>query len=347
MSIDPDVQDEIRELVRSGSVLGVGAAPVCASLSRAITPAWRSTSFPAGIPGLLPHQQLKVDQGNSFAAFVAEIAQLCLDLRLPFWIESPWASFIWSLPSVLKLRERAHVGFWLFDFCRFSTPWRKRTRVLTNTWLRGQKTLCAGCERHVLLRGWCKMRKQLFTKLAEPYPKSLSTTLAMALAGASGDRPEFRRLDASACAKCAKGRIGEAKNPGPKKTTAAERASARAGLKIGTVELVDSKTVKLETRLWDGFLEWILEDCDEESAKLLTCSSATVAPILELYGDFLFRSGATLSAFRHLVAFALRKFPDVKAHSKICWDFVTKWKLWSLWSTGCLFRGLSAKLWLQ
>ena len=92
--LDPDVQDEIRELVRSGSVLGVGAAPVCTSLSRTITPAWRSTSFPTGIPGLLPHQQLKVDQGNSFAAFVAEIAQLCLDLRLPFWIEKPWASFI-------------------------------------------------------------------------------------------------------------------------------------------------------------------------------------------------------------------------------------------------------------
>ena len=54
--------------------------------------------------------------------------------------------------------------------------------------------------------------------------------------------------------KCAKGRIGEAKTPGPKKTTAAQRASARAGLKIGTVELVGSKTVKLEKRLWDGFL---------------------------------------------------------------------------------------------
>ena len=73
-------------------------------------------------------------------------------------------------------------------------------------------------------------------------------------------------------------------------------------------------------------MEWILEDCDEEAAKLLTCSWATVAPILELYGDFLFRSGATLSAFRRLVAFALRKFPDFKVRSTICWDFITKWE---------------------
>ena len=198
--------------------------------------------------------------------------------------------------------------------------------MLANTCLRNQRTLCAGCEKHVLLRGWCKKRKQLFTKLAEPYPKALSTTLAMALSGGSGDRPEFRKLDANACARCAKGRIGEAKNPGPKKTTAAERAAARAGQRIGSVELVDTKTVKLEAKLWDGFLEWVREDSDEQTVELLASTSATVAPLLELYGDHLFRSGATLSAFRHLVAFALRKFPDFKFHSKICWDFITKWE---------------------
>ena len=93
-----------------------------------------------------------------------------------------------------------------------------------------------------------------------------------------------------------------------------------------TLELVGAKTVKLEEKLWGGFLEWIREDCEAESAELLSRSSATVAPLLELYGDFLFRSGATLSAFRHLVAFALRKLPDFKVHSKICWEFVSKWE---------------------
>ena len=73
-------------------------------------------------------------------------------------------------------------------------------------------------------------------------------------------------------------------------------------------------------------MDWVLEDCDAESAELLTSSASTVAPLLELYGDSLFRNGATLSAFRHLVAFALRKFPDFKVHSKICWDFITKWE---------------------
>ena len=147
----------------------------------------------------------------------------------------------------------------------------------------------------------------------------------MTLCGASGDRPEFRKLDASACAKCTHSRIGESKVPGPKKTTAAERANARAGIQIGDVELVRAKTANLELKLWEGFLAWVQEDCDEQTAARLTSSSATVSPLLELYGDFLFRAGATLSAFRHLVAFALRKFPDFRAHSKICWDFITKW----------------------
>ena len=225
--LDCDVQEEVKSLVANGSVIGLGAAPVCSSLSRAITPPWRSPSHPHGIPGLLPHQQAKVDQGNQFAKFVGEIAQLCLDQNIPFWIENPWASFIWNLPELLKLQKVPDVGFWLFDFCRFSTPWRKRTRVLTNTWLRNQRTLCTGRKKHVLLRGRCKERKQLFTKLAEPYPKALSTVLAMGLAGASGDRPELRKLDADSCAKCTHCRIGEAKNPGPKKTTTHDGSESR------------------------------------------------------------------------------------------------------------------------
>ena len=110
--LDPEVQEEIKNLLKNGSVLGLGAAPVCSSLSRAITPAWRSSIFPEGIPGLPAHPQAKVDQGNQFAKFVAEIADLCLQLHIPFWIENPWALFIWSLPDLLKLRERPGVGFW-------------------------------------------------------------------------------------------------------------------------------------------------------------------------------------------------------------------------------------------
>ena len=138
----------MKDLIKSHSILGVGAAPVCSSLSRAITPPWRSREFPEGLPGLPVHQQVKVDQGNSFAAFVAEVAQLCIEFRLPFWIDNPWASFLWSLPELVALRTHSETGFWLFDFCRFNTPWRKRTRVL-QTLVYASRKLCVPAARNM------------------------------------------------------------------------------------------------------------------------------------------------------------------------------------------------------
>ena len=60
----------------------------------------------------------------------------------------------------------------------------------------------------------------------------------------------------------------------PKDLTAAQRATARAGVQLAAVELVGAKTVRLETKLWDGFWAWVSEDCDDESAQLLTSSAA-------------------------------------------------------------------------
>ena len=73
--------------------------------------------------------------------------------------------------------------------------------MLTNTWLRGQKTFCAGWKEQLLFRGRCKKVRQLLTKLAEPSPRALCAALVVALSGATGDRREFRRLDGTASAR--------------------------------------------------------------------------------------------------------------------------------------------------
>ena len=321
-----EVQKEVIELIEQGIFVGIGAAPVCSSMSRAITPAWRTVAQPEGIQGLSSSQQAKVEAGNQFAKFIAQVGMLCLKLDLPFWFENPWLSFLWWIPSIQSLRSEWGVGFWLLDFCVFGTPWRKRTRILTNTQLRGQRTLCPGCKRHQLLRGRSAVHKQSWTKLAEPYPFKLASTIAMVLTGSAGDRPEFRDLDATACAKCTHCRIGESKAPGPRKTTATDRARSRSGVRLSDVNLVEQKTMQLETRLWEGFVEWLMDDCELESVETLLAAAVTVAPFIQLYGDHLFRSGATLTSFRHLVAFATRKFVDFKFHSKVCWDYVSRWQ---------------------
>ena len=112
----------------------------------------------------------------------------------------------------------------------------------------------------------------------------------------------------------------------PKRTTAAERAALRAGVRLEAVSLVEAKTEKLEVKLWEGFLEWLQEDCGAEAARELCALAATLAPLLQLYGEYLFSVGASLSAYRHVIAFAQRRLPDFKFHSKVCWDYVTKWE---------------------
>ena len=61
-----------------------------------------------------------------------------------------------------------------------------------------------------------------------------------------------------------------------------------------------NRMANLEAKLWSGFREWLCEDCDGSAVEDLLSTSSTVAPLLQVYGEFLFRSGASLNSFRHL-----------------------------------------------
>ena len=199
--LDKLVQKEIFGLLDAGAFVGIGAAPSCASMSRAVAPAVRTHAFPEGLPHLTPAQDKKVKEGNEFARFVGKLGIHAQRLAIPFWIENPSCSFLWMQPEMITVQGLPFVGFWVFDCCVFGTAWRKRTRVLTNTGLACQKTFCRGCKRHQVLRGRSKYQRCSWTKVAEPYPKTLSLVIAMALTGAAGDRKEFENLDAASCAR--------------------------------------------------------------------------------------------------------------------------------------------------
>ena len=187
------------------------------------------------------------------------------------------------------------MGFWTGDFCGFGTPWPKRTKFFITTSLQGLKTLCPGCAAHQILRGRSKVHRKSWTCVAETYPRGLALVVAMSLAGACGDRPEYRRLNATTCARCICARIGEAANPGPKKSTTFDRAERRKGIELAEISLVKGQ-------------EWIWRD-------------------LETYGQHLFKIGAPLSSFRHLIAYAQRNLADFRQHAKICWDLVSRWEV--------------------
>ncbi|CAE7664452.1 Rraga [Symbiodinium sp. CCMP2592] len=322
-----EVQNEIRGILQSVRVAALSASPGSGgSFSLASSSGCRTAGHPLGAPRLGPAQSARVTRENKLVEFLLELCWWCYKNSVPFWLENPQGSKAWQLEPVRQLQACPGVGFWKVDFCAFGAPWKKRTRVLTSTHLAGQETTCPGCSVHHRLRERSPHGRLSWTKLAENFPKGLSLVLAMFVAGALGDRPDFKRLDACSCSRSLGLRVGEASHPGPRRPTAETRATRRAGQSLGQVALVEPQTQALEERLWSEFVAWVDVDCSLETAEHLTSVSATVAPLLREYGDELFQIGSSLSYFRHLLAFAQRKFPDFRMHGRICWDAVTRWE---------------------
>ena len=144
------------------------------------------------------------------------------------------------------------------DYCRFGTEWRKRTRFRTNLHVKGQKVFCRCLCRHLQLRGRCKAKNVNYTQLAEPLSRALCSILAACMLVDTQMIAARRKLDIGLCAKCARGRIGEASNPGPK-----PRRTDRAPGSLATVSLLESGTVELRARCMQHFKDWTLKHLGE------------------------------------------------------------------------------------
>ena len=188
--LSPAVRAEVENLMRSGCFVGGGAGPVCSSFSKAITPPVRTQQHPEGISSVSEAMRQKIADGNSFAAWTAKVIRLATTLHLPLWIENPDGSWLWQQPcmqAILStLTSVSPYGLLRVDYCRFGTPWRKRTRFLTTMPCVFDTCLfCAGCRAHTVLRGHAP-NGVLWTRIAEPYPHALCTLLASALAVSAG-----------------------------------------------------------------------------------------------------------------------------------------------------------------
>ena len=214
------LQEQLLGMIRRGFFLAMGAGPVCASFSTAITPPCRTKLYPQGTPWCSLLQQEKNRIGNAQLEFVLRAVCACLERDPPvyFWIENPDSSWIWRQTGKLSWKSvlQAGAGDLRVDYCRFGTEWRKRTRFRTNLHVKGQSAFCRCLRPHVQLRGRCKEKKVNYTRLAEPYPRALCSLLASAMLMDSKQIAAKRPLDVGLCAKCSRGRIGEATNPGPR-----------------------------------------------------------------------------------------------------------------------------------
>ena len=321
--LDPDIQKRVFDLVAAGAFWCFGAAPECASFSRAITPAVRTRAQPAGIQGLSANMQLKVARGNQHASFILSTLLACLLQSMVYWIENPDGSFLWLQDAWLRSGYARHECSYRFDMCRFRTPWRKRTRILTNCGLAGLRELCLGGHSHQVLRGRSKAHQDNWTHVAQVYPRGLCRRLAVELGKSFGLQPLRARLNTSACARADHSRIGEASHPGPARRAPRNERSAADLLAVPMLEPV---TVKLQQRVWDNFEQWLFLHLSEDSVGQVFLCPSLAAHVLRSYGLHLYSAGFPMYELRHLLVVVQHRFPAVKPSLSPAWDILGRWE---------------------
>eukprot|EP00438_Fugacium_kawagutii_P034813 Skav226550 [mRNA] locus=scaffold421:226537:230826:- [translate_table: standard] len=314
-----EVRRKLEKLIENKVFIHVSGAPICASFSRAITPAVRSRSFPLGIPPVRDSMKKRIQDGNSHAAWIGKLIRLCLKLSIFYWFENPDSSFIWMHPSLAELPRNASKKFFKVDFCAFGTKWRKRTRFLTNGRLAGSKRLCPGGHTHIVLRGRAKGKKACWTKLAEPYPGKLCSYLAWAVCADLGiHRPE----PSGPCCRCNTRRIGEASNPGPRKA----KTAARKEGELESVELIRPQTQAIGHRQWASFVFWLQGYAGMNVTDSLWAAPGLLGSLLAAYGKHMYECGKALFNYGHLVVFVQREHPTVKGHLQKAWETISRWE---------------------
>ena len=317
-------QQRILRLLHGGAFLGAGMAPVCASFSRAVTPAVRNVQFPRGLPNISRNMKEKVKVGNMLADFCKTVWIYCLASGISFWCEQPDTSFMWKLKGWDAFADAGSAQVFRASFCRFGTPWRKNTRVATNSRLAGVRMLCQCKVRgHQRLRGYSRTHRAQWTKMAEPYPRGFSVMLAKAVAVDAGWMPKGK-LNLAGCAHVGSLRVGEATNPGP------SRSRSRMASNRDTLEgmpLLMPATLAMEKRLLQEFVNWcLLEIHSIRLDELFAVAPEVLVHLLKTYGDLMFQKGGSLSNLRRLLLAAQRWQPRVRTAMQPAWDLVAKWE---------------------
>ena len=164
-------------------------APVCTSFSVARDRTNRR--YPWGIPKqyLTEAEKEKVDLGNKVFRTDAKIIEELLIHGIPFILENPRSSKAWFLPIMQSLLTHPSIHYVVTDFCQWGTPWKKPTAFMVGNLdtfdsrrlevrCSGPRGLCSRTgQRHFLLTG-SNGKGVPYTRVAQPYPKKLCSSLA-------------------------------------------------------------------------------------------------------------------------------------------------------------------------
>lgn len=255
----------------------------------------------------------KVDSGNLHAKWLSSLINICLEKNIYFWVDNPDSSFLWSLGEWLQLGSQDY---------SCSLSWRKRTRLLTNTHVKGQSRFCSRDHCHQRLVGWSKCYKASWTRVAQVYPKRLCWLISTALLIDGGILKNKRRVDVAAMAKVSNVRIGEAANPGPRRVLLHSRDVGR----LDDAELVEPVTSILAMRVWKSFRDWCLRSMTVESFDALIQFGPTLCMMVESCGRSLFQKGDSIYVLRQLITLIQRWKPEFRSSLGKAWQLVSKWE---------------------
>lgn len=310
----------LMRLLSAGAFLAVCAAPVASSMSRASCRMPRSTSHPLGFPHLSPESWYKVRRDNARAAWVAEVTEVCAAKSVAYAVDCPDTSFWWRTPGWAQASSPASGKVWRVDLCRFGAPWRKRSRVATNTSLSGARLLCDKSG-HRCLHGFSSAHQRPWTAVARHRPRDYESALALALAAYAG-WTAARPLDPAACAKlpnCC--RVGEAANPGPRRP-----ANRAQGGDLESQPLYSRTSEFLGLRAWASFLAWCSSSLSFDPTPVFTCCPALLAMALRSYGNWLFATGGSLQTFRYAILAGQRLSWSARGQLGAAWELVSRWE---------------------
>ena len=114
----------------------INFGPPCSSFSMAcnrfVKFAMRSKLLPGGLPGLLPHQQEKVNLGNALASVTVYLIEAQCRAGGLWTLEQPSSSIMWIFEPIMSCMAKLQATIVTTDVCFFGAPWNKPTSVAPN-----------------------------------------------------------------------------------------------------------------------------------------------------------------------------------------------------------------------
>eukprot|EP00434_Breviolum_minutum_P030991 symbB.v1.2.027409.t1/scaffold2802.1/size122644/5 len=322
--LSPSVQLHIEKMMDAGCFASLGAGPVCSSFSRAVRPPVRNRAHPYGLDTMSAAMRTKVREGNEFAIWLASLVRKAIRRKVVFWIENPWLSYLWDLEEWQSIAAEPGVDFFLVDYCRLGTGWRKRTKILTDTAIQGQRLLCNCRKKHIHLVGYSRSHGKSWTQVAEAYPTGLCHILSAAVSEKLKPLQRQRKLDASACARCCGRKIGEASNPGPRRPYV---RGPQVPNNLEEIDTVQTSTRLLQSRAHTTFLNWLQGQLADESWEWVRQDPKQQVLFLRPFGLAQYSAGAPMYIFRHLVVLFQQQYPNQQAFIREGWSLLNRWEI--------------------